>query len=55
MAREADKVELRHVTAYVDVDTYNKIEQARGIYSRSSFVATVLMDVFSDVPVKQEA
>lgn len=55
MVREANKVELKHVTTYVDVETYNKIESARGIYSRSSFIATVLMDVFSEIPAKQDA
>lgn len=55
MTRQAKTAELKQIISYVDADTYNKIESARGIYSRSSFVATVLMDVFSNVPVKQEA
>lgn len=37
---------LRQVISYVDVETFNKIEEARGRYSRSAFVATVLADVF---------
>ena len=47
--------ELKLISTYVDIDTYNKIEKARGLYSKSSFVASVLMDVFSEIPSpKQE-
>lgn len=52
MARDNTTAELKHVTTYVDAETYAKIEQSRGIYSRSSFVATILADVFADIPVK---
>ena len=45
-----EAADLKQVTVYIDRDTYVKIEQARGIYSRSSFIATVLNDVFEDVP-----
>jgi len=49
-----EAADLKQVTVYIDSDTYIKIEQARGIYSRSSFIATVLNDVFEDIP-RQEA
>ncbi|WIM42683.1 hypothetical protein [Methanosarcina mazei] len=39
---------LRPVMAYVDVETYNKIEAARKRISRSAFVANILTDVFAD-------
>jgi len=42
------QVELKPVMAYVDVETYNKIEAARKRISRSAFVANILTDVFSD-------
>ncbi|WP_155395232.1 hypothetical protein [Methanosarcina mazei] len=50
MTRQNNTAELKQVITYIDTQTYNKIEAARGIYSRSSFVATVLMDVFSEIP-----
>jgi len=50
MAREANTTELKHITTYVDVDTWKRIEEARGIYSRSSFVANVLEEVFLNFP-----
>ena len=46
-----NSVELKPVMAYVDVETYNKIEATRKHISRSAFVANILMDVFSDVEI----
>lgn len=50
MVSKAENPKLKQISTYVDIDTYNKIEAARGIYSKSSFIATVLMDVFSEIP-----
>lgn len=50
MVTKAENVRLKQISTYVDIDTYNKIEAARGVYSKSSFVATVLMDVFAEIP-----
>lgn len=49
MGKENKSVELKPVMAYVDVETYNKIEAARKRISRSAFVANILTDIFSDV------
>jgi hypothetical protein len=46
---------LRPVMAYVDLETYNKIEAARKRISRSAFVANILTDVFADVEVVNNA
>lgn len=40
--------ELRPVMAYVDIETYKKIEDARSHVSRSAFVANVLEIAFDD-------
>lgn len=57
MVSKIETGKLKQISTYVDIDTYNKIEAARGVYSKSSFVATVLMDVFAEIPKpeRQEA
>ena len=49
------QVELKPVMAYVDVETYNKIETARKRISRSAFVANILTDVFTDFETENKA
>jgi len=47
MAKHSDvNKNLRQIVTFVDYETFDRIEQARGRYSRSAFVATVLADVF---------
>ncbi len=40
--------DLRQITTYVNVNTFNKIEDARSHISRSAFVANVLEIAFDE-------
>lgn len=40
--------DLRQITTYVNMNTFNKIEDARSHTSRSAFVANVLETVFDE-------
>jgi len=54
MVKHSDvNLNLRQIVTYVDFETFNRIEEVRGRYSRSAFVASVLADVFEGIPEQE--
>lgn len=51
MTKFTTKNGLKQVVTYVDPETFQKLELARGFCSRSAFVGNVLTEVFENFPI----
>lgn len=53
MPKLSAKNGLKQVVTYVDPETFEKLEIARGFCSRSAFIGNVLTEVFENFPINR--